>query len=188
MNEDGSNGCVRRSAGVTDSRWTARDDAPAARAAAASSSSHPIWLDELTCTGDEREVGECQRAGWGVHDCGHKEDAGCICTPRPTLSPVRGRLNDDHADDDDERKEEYLYSAFSHQGTYKALRHRSHSFTCKQHHACQMGGFVERVLFHDLLLRSYLYRCVWSVITAHNLTPEKRDNNYSPHPVSLSRS
>jgi len=34
------------------------------------------------------------------------------------------------------RKEEYLYSAFSHQGTYKALRHGSHSFTCKQHHAC----------------------------------------------------
>ena len=93
VNEDGSNGCVRRSAGVTDSRWTARDDAPAARAAA-SSSSHPIWLDELTCTGDEREVGECQRAGWGVHDCGHKEDAGCICTPRPTLSPVRGKLNE----------------------------------------------------------------------------------------------
>ena len=33
-------------------------------------------------------------------------------------------------------KEEYLYSAFSHQGTYKALRHGSHSLTCKQHHAC----------------------------------------------------
>jgi len=40
------------------------------------------------------------------------------------------------------------------------------------------------VLFHDLLLRSYLYHCVWSVITAHNLTPEKRDNNYSPHPLT----
>ena len=39
-------------------------------------------------------------------------------------------------------------------------------------------------LFHDLLLRSYLYRCVWSVITAHNLTPEKRDDNYSPHPLT----
>ena len=34
------------------------------------------------------------------------------------------------------REEEYLYSAFWHQGTYKALRHGSHSFTCKQHHAC----------------------------------------------------
>jgi len=36
-------------------------------------------------------------------------------------------------------------------------------------------------LFHDLLLCSHLYHCVWSVITAHNLTPEKRDNNCSPH-------
>jgi len=43
---------------------------------------------------------------------------------------------------------------------------------------------VYRRLFHDLLLRSYLDRCVWSVITAHSLTPEKRDNNYSPHPLT----
>ena len=34
------------------------------------------------------------------------------------------------------RKEECLYSAFFHQGTHTALRHGSHSFTCKQHHAC----------------------------------------------------
>jgi len=34
-------------------------------------------------------------------------------------------------------------------------------------------------LFHDLLLRFNLYHCVWSVITAHNLTPEKRENIYS---------
>jgi len=39
-------------------------------------------------------------------------------------------------------------------------------------------------LFHDLLLRSYLYHCVWSVTTAHNVTPEKPDNNYSPHPLT----
>jgi len=39
------------------------------------------------------------------------------------------------------------------------------------------------LLFHDLLLRFYLCHCVWSVITAHNLTPEKRDK-YSPHPLT----
>ena len=38
----------------------------------------------------------------------------------------------------------------------------------------------QRNLFHDLRLRSFLYRCVLSVITAHNLTPEQRDNNYAP--------
>jgi len=35
-----------------------------------------------------------------------------------------------------EGKEEYLYSTFLHRGTHRALRHGSHSFTCKQHHAC----------------------------------------------------
>jgi len=34
------------------------------------------------------------------------------------------------------RKEEYLYNTLLRQGTHKALRHGSHSFTCKQHHAC----------------------------------------------------
>jgi len=48
--------------------------------------------------------------------------------------------------------------------------------------ACNLGKCWLN-LFHDLLLRSYLYHCVWSVITAHNLTPEKRDTNYSPHPL-----
>jgi len=49
--------------------------------------------------------------------------------------------------------------------------------------ALKLGRYGDS-LFHDLLLRSYLYRCVWSVIAAHNLTPEKRDNNYSPHPLT----
>ena len=35
---------------------------------------------------------------------------------------------------------------------------------------------LNTTLFHDLLLRSYLYHCVWSVITAHNLTPENRNS------------
>jgi len=43
---------------------------------------------------------------------------------------------------------------------------------------------MEDSLFHDLLLRCYLYHSVWSVITAHYLTPEKRDNNYLPHALS----
>ena len=80
VNEDGSYGCIRRSSNYIDYR----------EKASSASSPPPIWLDELTCTGEERELGECQRAGWGVNDCGHKEDAGCICTPRHTGSPGRG--------------------------------------------------------------------------------------------------
>jgi len=39
-------------------------------------------------------------------------------------------------------------------------------------------------LFHDLLLRSYLYHCIWSVTTAQSLTPEKRHYYYSPHSLT----
>jgi len=35
-----------------------------------------------------------------------------------------------------ERKEDYLYGAILVSHTYKVLRHGSHSFTCKLHHAC----------------------------------------------------
>lgn len=51
----------------------------------------PIWLEELVCTGQEQKVSECQHAAWGKTDCGHKEDAGCICSPSPSLSPARGK-------------------------------------------------------------------------------------------------
>ena len=44
-----------------------------------------------------------------------------------------------------EGKEEYLCSAFLHQGTHKALRHGSHSFTCKQHHACLSFASVHQM-------------------------------------------
>ena len=36
-------------------------------------------------------------------------------------------------------------------------------------------------LLHDLLSLPISHRCVWSGITGHNLTPEKHDNNYTPH-------
>ena len=54
----------------------------------------------------------------------------------------------------------------------------------QKYHKIMDVFYDDPFLFHDLLLRSYLYHCVWGVITAHNLTPEKRDNNYSPHPLT----
>ena len=42
-------------------------------------------------------------------------------------------------------------------------------------------------LLHDLLSSPISHRCVWSGITGHNLTPEKRDNNYTPHSLTPHR-
>jgi len=55
---------------------------------------------------------------------------------------VLGKLVPGRNGRDDERekrkggKEEYLYSAFIQRFSLKTLRHGSHSFTCKLHHAC----------------------------------------------------
>ncbi|NWX50822.1 DMBT1 protein, partial [Steatornis caripensis] len=40
----------------------------------------PIWLDEVNCTGEERNLSECQARPWGEHNCHHVEDASVECS------------------------------------------------------------------------------------------------------------
>ncbi|NWZ72934.1 DMBT1 protein, partial [Acrocephalus arundinaceus] len=41
--------------------------------------SGPIWLDDVTCTGEERDFFRCAHRTWGRHNCHHGEDAGVVC-------------------------------------------------------------------------------------------------------------
>ena len=41
-----------------------------------------IWLDDVTCSGDEPALGACKHQPWGVSNCQHIEDAGVVCIPR----------------------------------------------------------------------------------------------------------
>lgn len=38
-----------------------------------------IWLDEVSCTGDENKIIDCNHYGFGTNNCGHGEDVGVKC-------------------------------------------------------------------------------------------------------------
>ncbi|XP_067881194.1 antigen WC1.1-like, partial [Heterodontus francisci] len=53
--------------------------------------SGPVWLDELTCSGNESFLWECPSTSWGNHDCSHKEDVRIMCSEHKELRMVNGK-------------------------------------------------------------------------------------------------
>ena len=41
--------------------------------------SGPIWLDDVQCTGHERDFRLCRHRGWGKHNCSHSHDVSISC-------------------------------------------------------------------------------------------------------------
>ncbi|XP_035580030.1 LOW QUALITY PROTEIN: deleted in malignant brain tumors 1 protein-like [Zalophus californianus] len=50
--------------------------------------SGPIFLDNVRCAGNETSLGQCHHLGLSVHNCGHHEDAGAVCSA-PADLPLR---------------------------------------------------------------------------------------------------
>uniref|UniRef100_A0A8C9ERL6 Soluble scavenger receptor cysteine-rich domain-containing protein SSC5D n=1 Tax=Pavo cristatus TaxID=9049 RepID=A0A8C9ERL6_PAVCR len=48
-----------------------------------------IWLDEVSCTGEENDISQCAAKTWGVHNCHHGEDAGVVCSGNLSSADVR---------------------------------------------------------------------------------------------------
>ena len=48
-----------------------------------------VLLDNMQCRGHEEHLDECSHAGWFAHNCGHREDAGVVCSGNS--APFLGR-------------------------------------------------------------------------------------------------
>ena len=60
------------------------------------STSRPIWLDNVRCSGKESRLASCSRSSYGVHNCDHSKDVAIYCyTPKSiTGSGVNFRIPD----------------------------------------------------------------------------------------------
>ncbi|NXW37375.1 DMBT1 protein, partial [Phaetusa simplex] len=56
----------------------------------------PIWLDDVSCTGEETDFFECQAKTWGIHNCHHGEDAGVVCAGGNSSSANLRLVNGPH--------------------------------------------------------------------------------------------
>ncbi|XP_061194115.1 deleted in malignant brain tumors 1 protein-like [Saccostrea echinata] len=60
-------------------RMLGRSGGTAVSSAQYGAGSGQIWLDDVNCSGTESSLMECLKPPFGMHNCGHSEDAGVSC-------------------------------------------------------------------------------------------------------------